>query len=282
MSAPKNALGAFLRARRGLVTPGQAGIPDTGVRRVPGLRREEVAMLAGISADYYLRLERGRDRNPSVQVLESIARVLRLDDEHLAHLLTLVSEGPPRRRPHWEAPPEGALKLLDSLVHPAFIENRYFDVLASNALARAVSPRLVAGRNQLRDLFLEPAEQALHPDWATVTECFIANLRQAAGKDVDDPRFLALTGELSAASTRFRALWARHEVRGQRGTPLRLAHPRVGELTVNRERLAISGTEGLMLVVYHPDAGSVDADKLALLASADLPTPDARRPAALA
>ncbi|MFG2003666.1 helix-turn-helix transcriptional regulator [Spirillospora sp. NPDC048911] len=232
-------------------------------------------MLAGISADYYLRLERGRDRNPSVQVLESIARVLRLDDDHLAHLLALVTEVL-RRRPREDSPPPGALKLMDSLVQPAFIEDRYFDILASNDLARALSPRLSAGGNQLRDLFLDPAEQALHPDWKNVTECFIANLRQAAGNDVDDPRFVELTGELSLASPRFRQLWARHEVRGQRGTPLRLRHPQVGDLTLNRERLSIGGAEDLMLVVYHPDAGSGDADKLALLASAGLPTSETR------
>ncbi|WP_244166437.1 helix-turn-helix domain-containing protein [Micromonospora saelicesensis] len=268
-----NDLGAFLSARRALVTPRQAGIPDVGVRRVPGLRREEVAMLAGVSADYYLRLERGRDRNPSVQVLESIARVLQLDDEHLTYLLKLVADTPQkrRRRPRTETVPAGALKLLGSLVQPAFIEGRYFDILASNSLARALSPSLAEGGNQLRDLFLNPAEQALHPDWENITECFVANLRQAVGTDIDDPRFIELTGELSLASARFRQLWARHEVRGQRGTPIRLNHPQVGELTLNRERLGIAGADGLMLVVFHADAGSSDAEKLTLLAAAGLP-----------
>jgi transcriptional regulator with XRE-family HTH domain len=268
----KNALGAFLRARRELVTPQQAGISDGGVRRVPGLRREEVAMLAGISADYYLRLERGRDRNPSMQVLESIARVLRLDDEHVAHLLTLVAEAPRQRghRPSRENPPPGALKLLDSLVQPAFIEGRYFDVLASNPLARALDPRIDVGGNQLRDMFLEPAAQALYPEWEDYTECFIANLRQAVGNNIGDPRLIGLVDELSLASSLFRRLWARHEVRGQRGTLIRIDHPQIGQLTLNRERLSIGGTDGLMLVVYHPDPGSGDAEKLALLASADL------------
>ncbi|WP_127501820.1 helix-turn-helix domain-containing protein [Actinoplanes solisilvae] len=271
MSETTNALGAYLRARRELVTPQQAGIPDFGVRRVPGLRREEVAMLAGISADYYLRLERGRNRNPSVPVLESIARVLHLDDDHFAHLLTLVHEGS-RRRPRKQTPPAGALKLLDSLIQPAFIEDRYFDILASNNLARALSPGLAVGGNQLRDLFLNPAEQALHPEWENVTECFVANLRQAVGNDVEDTRFVELTGQLSLASPRFRQLWARHEVRSQRGTPIRLHHPQIGPLTLNRERLNISGTDALMLVIYHPDPDSPDAEKLALLASANLPT----------
>ncbi|MFK3982396.1 helix-turn-helix domain-containing protein [Micromonospora sp. NPDC050397] len=279
MSETTNALGTYLRARRELVTPEQAGIPDVGVRRVPGLRREEVAMLAGISADYYLRLERGRNRNPSMQVLESIARVLRLDEDHFAHLLTLAVEmtRKRRRRPRKETPPPGVLKLLDSLVQPAFIEDRYFDILASNSLAKALSPSLSTGGNQLKDLFLNPAEQALHPEWEAVTECFIANLRQAVGNDVDDPRFIELTGELALASPRFRQLWARHEVRGQRGTPIRLNHPQIGELTLNRERLSISGTGTLMLVVYHPDANSGDAEKLALLASAGLATSNTER-----
>jgi transcriptional regulator with XRE-family HTH domain len=274
MSETTNPLGAFLRARRELVTPEQAGIPDVGVRRVPGLRREEVAMLAGISADYYLRLERGRNRNPSLQVLESIARVLNLDEDHFAHLVTLAAETPRKRRsrPRRQTVPPGALKLLDSLVQPAFIEDRYFDILASNSLARALSPNLAVGGNQLRDLFLDPAEQALHPEWENVTECFIANLRQAVGNDVDDPRFIELTGELSLASPRFRRLWARHEVRRQWGTPLRMNHPQVGELTLNRERLTVAGTDSLMLVVFHPDAGSGNAEKLALLASASLAT----------
>lgn len=230
-------------------------------------------MLAGLSADYYLRLERGRDRNPSVQVLESIARVLQLDEEHLAYLLMLVADSARkrRRRPRRETVPPGALKLLGSLVQPAFIEGRYFDILASNRLAQALSPGLVKGGNQLRDLFLNPAEQALHPEWENITECFVANLRQAVGTDIDDPRFIELTGELSLASARFRQLWARHEVRGQQGTPIRFDHPQVGELTLNRERLSIGGADGLMLVVYHADTGSSDAEKLSLLASADLP-----------
>jgi transcriptional regulator with XRE-family HTH domain len=278
MAQSTNALGEYLRARRELVTPEQAGIPAFGVRRVPGLRREEVAMLAGISADYYLRLERGRDRNPSVQVLEAIARVLQLDDDHFAHLLTLVADVPRRRRRRSpkEVPPAGAIKLMESLSQPAFIEGRYFDILASNRAARALSPGLAAGGNQLRDMFLDPAEQALHPEWEAVTECFVANLRQAVGTDIDDPRFIELTGELSLASERFRTLWARHEVRRQWGTPIRIDHPQVGEMTLNRERLAINGAEGQALVVYHPDAGSDAADKLALLASATLPAAEPR------
>ena len=232
-------------------------------------------MLAGISTDYYLRLERGRDRNPSVQVLEAIARVLRLDDEHLAHLIALASEQPRRvKRARKEVVPGGARKLLGTLTQPAFIEGRYFDVLASNDLARALSPAFDVGRNQMKDLFLNPEERASYSDWEGITECFVASLRQAIGTDVQDPRFIALTGELTLASPRFRTLWAIHEVRAQTGTRIGFEHPQVGTLTLNRERMAIGGTEGMTLVVYHPDAGSSDAEKLSLLASVRLPSVD--------
>ncbi|MCD9154768.1 helix-turn-helix domain-containing protein [Aeromicrobium duanguangcaii] len=273
MTPSTNHLGDYLRARRGLVKPEDAGIPDVGIRRVPGLRREEVAMLAGISADYYLRLERGKDRRPSVQVLESIARVLQLDAEHLDYLMTLTADKPRqrRRRPRRQTVPRGAHQLLMSLAQPAFIEDRYFDILAANPLATALSPRMAEGGNQMRDMFLDPAEQALYPQWQKVTNCFIANLRQSVGTDVDDPRFIELAGELSLASPWFRELWALHDVKGQEGTPLLFDHPEVGEMTLNRERLAIGGSDGLHLVVFHPDPGSQDAEKLAILASSALP-----------
>jgi hypothetical protein len=208
-----------------------------------------------------------------VQVLESIARVLNLNDEHLAHVHSLVAEVPrrSRRRPRKETVPAGIRTLLDSLTQPAFVEGRYFDVLASNALAQALSPGLAVGRNQLVDMFLDTAEQAHYPDWREITECYVASLRQSVGNDVDDPRFIELTGKLSLGSAHFRTLWARHEVRGQRGTLMRIAHPQVGELTVNRERLSIDGAEGLRLVVYYPRPGSGDAEKLTLLASSSLP-----------
>ena len=279
MSETTNPLGTYLRARREQVTPEQVGLPRGGVRRTPGLRREEVAMLAGISADYYLRLERGRDRRPSVQVLEAIARVLQLDDAHRTHLLSLVAESPRRATPAARVPvvPHDVQVLLDSLVQPAFVEGPYFDVLAANRLARALSPGLAPGRNQLRDLLLDPVEQATFPDWRGMTECYVANLRQSTGPAVDDPGLVRLTQELTAASPHFREQWARHEVRGQRTTDLRLVHPEVGELTLRRARLGVDGAENLRLVVYYPEPGTRDADALALLASASLPTADPTR-----
>jgi transcriptional regulator with XRE-family HTH domain len=272
MTDEPNLLGDYLRARRELVTPEQAGVPVLGVRRVPGLRREEVAMLAGISADYYLRLEQGRDRNPSAQVLESIARVLHLDDDTIGYLFGLVVDKPrrPRRRPRKESVPPGIVKLVAALPLPAFVEGRYFDVLAANPLATALSPRLVAGANRLRDVFLDPAERALFPDWDRATEGLVAGFRESVGTDTDDPRFIELVGELSLASPRFRQLWARHDVGSRRGAAVRFDHPQVGEIRLNREKLFVSGTEGIVLAVYHPDPGTDDADKLALLGSAML------------
>lgn len=229
-------------------------------------------MLAGISADYYLRLERGRDRSPSLQVLESLARVLRLDDDTTAYLLGLAADKPRRRqRPRKETAPVGIAKFVAMLALPAFVEGRYFDVLAANPLATALSPRLVPGANRLRDVFLDPAEQALFPDWEAAAARLVAGFREAVGTGTDDPRFIELVGELSLASPLFRHLWARHDVRHRGGAVVAFHHPQVGELRLNREKLLVSGTEGIMLVLYHPDSGSVDADKLALLGSAMLP-----------
>jgi transcriptional regulator with XRE-family HTH domain len=267
-STAANTLGEYLRARRELVTPEAAGLPQLGQRRVPGLRREEVAMLAGISADYYLRLEQGRDRHPSVQVLESLARVLRLDEAGTAYLLGLGSDTPrrARRRPRRETVPDGIRKLLDALALPAFVEGRYLDVLAVNRLGAALSPRLRVGRNRLRDVFLDPAEQALYPDWEKATADLVAGFRQSVGTQIEDPRCIELVGELSLASDRFRRLWARHDVQAREGAAIRLDHPQVGALALNREKLAV-GSSGLILAVYHADPGTADAEKLGLLAS---------------
>ncbi|WP_089105572.1 helix-turn-helix domain-containing protein [Streptomyces hyaluromycini] len=273
MTDEPNLLGAYVRARRELVTPEQVGIPVLGVRRVPGLRREEVAMLAGISSDYYLRLEQGRDRNPSVQVLESLARVLRLDEDATAYLLRLGAGRPRRRRrrARRETASLGVAQLVAALPLPALVEGRYFDVLAVNALATALSPRFSVGANRLRDTFLDPAEQALHPGWEEAGAGMVAGFRSSVGTDTDDPRVIELVGELSLASPHFSRLWARHDVASCDGAAKVIDHPQVGRLRLNRERLSVSGTAGQTLVVYHPDPGSDSAEKLALLASV-LPT----------
>lgn len=263
-----NLLGDYLRARRELVQPASVGLPAGGTRRVAGLRREEVAMLAGISSDYYLRLEQGRDRHPSTQVLEALARVLALDEAATGYLLSLAAPKPRRpRRPRRETVSPGIRQLLGVVGLPAFVEGRYFDVLAANNLAQALSPNLQPNQNRLRAVFLDPAERTLYPDWPQATARLVAGFRESVGTDVDDPRFVQLVGELSLGSERFRQLWARHDVQAREGMPVRIQHPQVGELTLSREKLVISGTAGQLLVIYHAQPGTGSAEKLALLGS---------------
>jgi len=266
-----NLLGDYLRARRALVTPEQAGIPAGANRRVSGLRREELAMLAGISADYYLRLERGRDKNPSSQVLESLARVLRLDDLEQEYLLGLAAARPrARRRLKPERVPARLHQLLASVQVPAFLEGRAFDVLASNRLAVTLSPRLQPGYNRLRSLLLDPEEQAFQQDWDRSTEGFIAAFRKSIGDDTDNPRFVELVGELALSSERFRTLWARHDIRSLEGGTTTVNHPVVGELHLHRDKLPV---DDLILVLYYADQGSQSDEKLRLLASMAQTTP---------
>ena len=260
-----NRLGDYLRARRALVTPEQAGIPAGPNRRVSGLRREEVAMLAGISADYYMRLERGRDKNPSAQVLAALARVLRLDEVEHQYLLDLAT--PPRRTPRRKRAvqvPARLHHLLATIGVPAFLENHVYDVLASNPLALALSPRLRPSENRLRSLMLDPEEREFHADWPTATAEFVAAFRKSVGEDTDDPRVVELVGELSLASARFRTLWARHDVRQLSGGTTTVNHPIVGTLQLHREKLPI---DRLILVLYYPDEHSDNAEKLHVLAS---------------
>nr|WP_202106937.1 helix-turn-helix transcriptional regulator [Agromyces seonyuensis] len=261
-----------MRARRDLVTPEQAGIPVSGVRRVPGLRREEVAMLAGISNEYYLRLEQGRYRNPSAQVLEAVARVLRLDDESTAYLLRLgtAPTRPRRRRPPAVTVPIGVQRLVADLPLPAFVEGRYLDVLAANAPAAALSPRLVVGRNRLLDVFLDPDERDLFVDWDQATEGIVASFRQSVGTDLEDPRLIELVGQLSLSSPRFRRLWDRHDIGGRRGALLRLEHPVVGLVHLHREKLIVAEAQQLTVAIYHPAPEPADADKLRLITAAAL------------
>ncbi len=275
-----NPLGEYLRARRELVTPEAAGIRVTGVRRVAGLRREEVAMLAGISADYYLRLEQGRDRNPSPQVLEALARVLLLDQAATDHLLSLAAPRPRHRRrcPVRERVPASIGQLLAVSNLASFVEGRYFDVLAANRLAQVLSPNVRVGHNRLRSVFLDPAEQALYPDWDEVAARHVAAFRNSVGTDTDDPRFIELVGELSVASERFRQLWARHDVQRREATPIRMRHPQVGDLIVNCDKLAVGGADGLTLVVYHAEPGTSSAEKLTLLGTLASPAPADRAP----
>ncbi|MDA0564967.1 helix-turn-helix transcriptional regulator [Streptomonospora sp. S1-112] len=270
-----NSLGDYLRARRGLVSPAAVGLPEDERRRVPGLRREEVAMLAGISSDYYLRLEQGRNRNPSVQVLEALARVLQLDQPATEHVFALGATAPrPRRRTRRrEAVTPRIVELVGSISFPAFVTGRYLDVLTSNPLAIALSPAFRPGVNLLREVFLNTDER-VHLDQREM----VAMFRKRIGADLDDPRIAELAGELSAASEAFRQAWARHHVGPVRGGPVRIDHPQVGPMELNISKLAVDDTGDQLLVVYHPtDAHPESADRLALLTSlTESPRPRAK------
>jgi transcriptional regulator with XRE-family HTH domain len=264
-----NALGDFLRARRELVTPAEVGLPPgNNLRRVPGLRREEVAMLSGISAEYYLRLEQGRDRSPSAQVIDAIAGVLQLDAESTAHLMALTAPKSRRRSARREEPVPPSLDLLLRTVNvPAVVFTKYGDVLAANALARELSPDMAPGVNRLLALFTDAATQASHPDWEQYTAAAVAHLRAQIGTDTEGERLHALIGELSLKSDRFRQLWARHDVRTVRGGNLLIRHPRVGDLELLIEKFTVTGASGLEVLFLHAAPGTRSADALAMLAS---------------
>jgi transcriptional regulator with XRE-family HTH domain len=274
-----NTLGEYLRARRELVDPAVVGLHVAGVRRTPGLRREEVATLAGISADYYLRLEQGRDRNPSPQVLEALAKVFGLDATATAYLLSLglaaTRPGGTKtrlRRPRQETVPVGIRQLIAAVNLPAFVESRMFDVLAANRHATALSPSIAPGENRLRSMFLDPAEQDLYPDWPKAIGGLVASFRVSIAADTDDAAIAQLVGELSLASEPFRKLWARHDVRALAGAPVRLRHPEVGLLELRREKLPIGDSGGQVLVMYHAQPGSESAKALASLVTATAET----------
>lgn len=245
----ENRLGEYLRARRQLVPPTAVGLPGDGRRRVPGLRREEVAMLADISSDYYLRLEQGRNRNPSVQVVEAIARVLKLDESSLDYVLELSAQKPRARRasrPRETLAPR-ITELLNSIDMPAFVTGRYMDVLASNPLAVALSPVLQPGENLLRAVFLGTDER-IHLERREM----VAMFRRRVGSDLEDPRVIQLVGELSGASNAFRQAWASHDVQPARGGTVRVDHPQVGPMELNLSKLAVDEASDQLLVIYHP------------------------------
>ncbi|WP_406148650.1 helix-turn-helix domain-containing protein [Streptomyces sp. NBC_01012] len=264
-----NDLGDFLRARRELVTPAEAGLPPgNNLRRVPGLRREEVALLAGISAEYYVRLEQGRDRGPSAQVVDAIARALQLDTESTAYLMALAGPRTRRRdaRPEPRVSPGLAL-LLRTVNVPAIVFDKYGDVLAANPLAQELSPGMVPGVNRLRALFTDPAAQNHHPDWEQYTAISVAHLRARIGTETEDERLHALIGEMSLKSDRFRQLWARHDVRTARSGNFLIRHPLVGDLELLIEKFSVVGADDLEALFLHTEPGSPSAEALARLAA---------------
>jgi transcriptional regulator with XRE-family HTH domain len=263
-----NPLGDFLRARRGRVEPSDHGIRDGGRRRVPGLRREELAFLAGVSAPYYARLEQGRDRSPSPEVLAAIAKVLRLDAEAVAHLHRLAAPGRPAGRPSRIAALSPLVRRLvdDWDGHAALVVGRYRDVLAANPLATALNPAFAAGRNLVRDTFLDPAARTLYPEWTDVAIGAVAGLRASAGERADDPALRELVEELSVRSDDFRTLWARHDVHAKTSGMKHFVHPSVGTLDLEYQTFDVNGTDGQVLHVFSAEPGSPSADGLALLA----------------
>jgi len=272
-------LARFLRARRGRVTPKDAGLPSGDRRRVPGLRREELAMLAGLSADYYMRLEQGRGHRPSEKVLAALARALELDDDATAYLFALGRAAAPVAQPR---PADDEIvrpevqDLLDSwTATPAFIHGRRLDVLASNALARALTPLSEPGTNLLRSWFLDLEDRNRYPDVEFVLTLAVAYFRANAGSDLDDPRVKSLVDELSQKSEEFRQIWSRHDVRAAlSGDGPNYIHPTAGVLRLRYQTFPLGGTEDQTLYVVSAAPGSRDEQALARLATsaADLDT----------
>ncbi|AEW99246.1 DNA-binding protein (plasmid) [Streptantibioticus cattleyicolor NRRL 8057 = DSM 46488] len=254
-------LGEFLKARRGRVRPSRAERSAPGRRRVAGLRRDELARLAGISEPYLTRLEQGVDRHPSPQVLEALARALELDADTSAHLFALAAPGPGRPAEAEVAP--DVHQLLDAWVDsPAYVRNRRLDVLAANKRARALAAMYEPGHNLAREVFLSPATRQLLPDWPEIAAQTAAALRAEA--DPRDPATARLVAELEADDD-FRRLWARHDARPSRDELKRFTHPDVGELTLRRQSLTVGGAEQHVIIVYQAAPGSPSADALARL-----------------
>jgi transcriptional regulator with XRE-family HTH domain len=261
-------LATFLRARRELVKPADVGLPDNDRRRVEGLRREEVAMLAGISTEYYLRLEQGRDHQPSDQVLDGLARALQLDDDVTNYLRDLARPQPKRRR---RTAPERFDPAVQSLIDSwpltaAFVLNRNLTILASNAAARTLSRFFAPGENILRAIFLEPELRMVYRDWDAMTTRVVPFLRAVLGAEPPDREMLELVGELSIASQRFRTLWARHDVKHRSTGTALFYHPQVGPLDLHYTIMHLQDQRQI-LVTYHADPGSPAEESLCLLTS---------------
>lgn len=281
----------FLSSRRAKVTPQQAGLPIYGGnRRVPGLRREEVALLAGVSVDYYNRLERGNLAGVSESVLDALARALQLDDAETAHLFDLARQasGSPLRRTQRKRSDvlrPSIRRVLDAITEaPALIRNNYFDYVAANALGRALYAPVFAepAPNSARFTFLNPAAHDFYLEWEQVSAELVATMRGEAGRNPYDKRLSDLVGELSTRSDRFRTLWGAHNVRYHRSGVKRLHHPVVGDLELVYEALELPADVGLTMSTYTAEPGSPSADALKLLASwaatQELPAPQVVAP----
>ncbi|MEU4893324.1 helix-turn-helix transcriptional regulator [Streptomyces sp. NPDC044780] len=264
-----NDLGEFLRSRRSGLRPDDVGMASYGTRRVPGLRREEVAVLAGVNADYYTRLEQGRERHPSAQVLDALSRALRLDDDAREHLYRLAGTAPGDPAPRVSDQVSAALRqLLDGYPHtPAFVLNRTLDILAANALADALYSPFRPADNLARMAFADPAGRTFYTDWNRAAQATVANLRHAAGYEPDNPRLRELVDTLTRSSADFARLWDSHTVRGKTHEAKRFLHPDVGPLTLDYQAFDVREAPGQQLVIYHAEPGSSSAEALHLLGS---------------
>ncbi|WP_345347024.1 helix-turn-helix transcriptional regulator [Actinoallomurus liliacearum] len=252
-------LGAFLRARRTLLTPDEVGLPVTGARRTPGLRREEIARLAGVSDGYYVRLEQGRAMHPSASVLGALAGALRLSQPEREHLFALAGESCPAPEP--EELTEGSRRMLELLRPPtaAYVINRNSDVLAWNDTAGALFGHLVDGPrrpNNVRYVFTDPEAKRLFVDWPHIAADSVAHLRASSGHRPDDAELTELVTELHEVSPDFRRLWTARELRQKDDGRKELRHPRVGRLTLDYAVLAAPGAAGQRLVAYSADPDS--------------------------
>ena len=273
----RNEIREFLTSRRAKITPEQAGLRTYGDnRRVPGLRREEVALLAGVSVDYYTRLERGNASGVSESVLEALARALQLDEAERAHLFDLArathTTTRTRRRPAKQRVRPSVQRILDAMTAaPAFVRNGRMDILAANRLGYAFysqhfdSPHRPA--NSARFIFLDPRATDFYVDWDQVATDAVAILRSEAGRDPYDRGLSDLVGELSTRSETFRTRWAAHNVRFHDTGVKRFHHPVVGHFELAFETMPLSADEGLMMFVYTAEVGSKSEEALNLLAS---------------
>jgi transcriptional regulator with XRE-family HTH domain len=279
-------LGDFLRTRRARVRPEDAGLRISSHpprRRVPGLRREELALLAGVSVDYYVRLEQGRAGHPSESVLEALARALQLDETEQAHLHELARPPRPRRRrrrrPRVRPELRRLLERMDGI--PAFVLGPRMDVLAWNPLAAAMMGDFGAlaphHRNIPRHVFLDPGSRRLYPEWKQIARETVAYLRMEAGRDPDDAELAELVGELSLASPEFARWWADHDVYEKTHGTKRIDHPEVGEMTLHYETLVLPDQPGQTLVTYTAEPGSPSDTALRLLATLAAQTPSTPR-----
>jgi transcriptional regulator with XRE-family HTH domain len=276
----------FLTSRRARLKAADVGLPDFGPRRVPGLRREEVAVLAGVSVPYYTRLERGDVAGVSDSVLDALARALRLDDAERSHLFDLARAvqplaPPPRRRSAKHRIRPSVQQILAAITGvPAVVSNERQDFLAANALARALFVDMFDGQerpNSARFIFLDRRARDLYPDWDSVARDVVGALRSAAGRKPD--ALSDLVGELSTRSEEFRRYWARHDVRFHVSGVKRLHHPQVGGMELRYEGLEVVFDTDLTIYAYTADPGTRSAEALALLgslaatAAAEKPTP---------